>query len=161
VSEVGGPRPAPDNRPPEVKLRMEKVACPDCGVQRGWSCSNRLAWPCLGRWRAATRAGLLPIVGRSAPEVKQSFASRLRQVVRGHVVVKFRLPGDTPELVRALHALNAAGLLEPNIYAADAHTLPCPGCGRQTAVWRGQLPSVCTGCRAEYHRDRVREMRAK
>jgi hypothetical protein len=96
--------------------------------------------------------------------VIESFATRLRQVVRANpavIVPKLRLPGDTAELVRALHALNAAGLLEPNVYARGARTLPCPRCGRQTAVWGWRLPSVCTGCRAEYHRDRLREMRAK
>jgi hypothetical protein len=93
--------------------------------------------------------------------VTESFASRLREVVRNQpavIVPKTWLPGDTPGLVRALHALSAANLLEANTYAADARTRPCPRCGRATAVWRGQPPSVCTGCRAEYHRDQVREM---
>jgi hypothetical protein len=74
------------------------------------------------------------------------------------IVPKVRLPGDTAETVRALHALNSVGLLEPNVYAASAWTRPCPRCGRATAVWRNIPPTVCTGCRAEYHRDRVREM---
>jgi hypothetical protein len=90
-----------------------------------------------------------------------SFASRLRQVVRANRAViapKTWLPGDTPGLVRALHALSEAGLLEPNIHAADVRTRPCPRCGRATVVWGGIPPSVCTGCRAEYHRDGVREM---
>ena len=94
----------------------------------------------------------------------ESFAMRLRQVVRDRPVViapKTWLSGDTRELVRALHALSAAGLLEPNVYASDARTRPCPRCGRLTAVWGYRPPSVCTGCRAEYHRDRLREMEGK
>ena len=91
------------------------------------------------------------------------FASRLRLVVRDGrpvIVPKTWLPGDTRETVWALRALSRAGLLEPNVYAKDAKTRPCPRCWRLTAVWRDIPPSVCTGCRAEYHRDRVREMRA-
>jgi hypothetical protein len=87
--------------------------------------------------------------------VSQSFAQRLRrQLVQG-VVPKCRLPGDTPGLVRALHALNDAGLLKPNCYGVNETTRPCPRCGRLTAVWRWTPPwvsvarSVCTGCRVE------------
>jgi len=77
------------------------------------------------------------------------------------------LPGDTPELVDALHALSAAGLLPPN-HIADGHQIvhgvvvfdtraaqrfaPCPRCGRDTAIERNQPPTVCTGCRADYWR---------
>jgi hypothetical protein len=59
------------------------------------------------------------------------------------------LPGDTPELVGALHALNDAGLLQPNSVAGWDVTKPCPRCGRETAADRYCMPSVCTGCRAE------------
>jgi hypothetical protein len=93
--------------------------------------------------------------------VRQSFATRLRESMRDRPVLigqKTRLPGDTPGLVRALHALSAAGLLEPNCVARGERMAPCPRCGRPTAVWRDVPPGVCTGCRAEYHRDRKREM---
>lgn len=84
--------------------------------------------------------------------MSESFATRLRQVVRANravIVPKTWLVGDTPGLVRALHALSEAGLLEPNIYAADAGARPCPRCGGLTVVWRNNPPSVCTGCRVE------------
>jgi hypothetical protein len=60
------------------------------------------------------------------------------------------LPGDTPELARALHTLNRAGLLEPNRLARDFRPRGlCPRCGRQTAISEPyQIPSVCTACRA-------------
>jgi hypothetical protein len=84
------------------------------------------------------------------PEVRQSFASRLRQVVESRPILPlYRLRGETPETRRALHALNAAGLLGPNVYAKGQRILSCPRCGRQTAVWGWGLPSVCTGCRVE------------
>lgn len=59
------------------------------------------------------------------------------------------LPGDTGETVAALHALTAAGMLSSNCMAEGWPFGGCPRCGRATAVrdW-GDLPSVCTGCRA-------------
>jgi hypothetical protein len=67
------------------------------------------------------------------------------------------LPGDTPELVQQLHALNAAGLLPPNCLDESRPTGRCPRCGRLTAIaqWY-DVPSVCTGCRADWMSDRVR-----
>jgi hypothetical protein len=62
--------------------------------------------------------------------------------------VKRVLPGDTPELVRALHTLNRAGLLVPNRLARDFWPRGlCPRCGRETAIERGAIPSVCSACR--------------
>jgi hypothetical protein len=62
------------------------------------------------------------------------------------------LPGDTPELVRALHTLNRAGMLTPNRLARDFRPRGlCPRCGRQTAITDpGDIPSVCSACRAEW-----------
>lgn len=61
-----------------------------------------------------------------------------------------KLPGDTPDLVDALTALGAAGLL-PNVMSEHSHRQRCPRCGRPTAAQRSdvwQPVSVCTGCRA-------------
>jgi hypothetical protein len=67
----------------------------------------------------------------------------------GKLSLRRSLPGDTPELVAALHALNDAGLLPPNL-GFSFHRGPCPRCGRATAVGPGDSPSVCTACRAEW-----------
>lgn len=67
------------------------------------------------------------------------------------------LPGDTPALVDALHALNRAGLLPAN--TSSRWRLPCPRCGRWTAVTQQQHDdywppaSVCGRCRAEWISD--------
>jgi hypothetical protein len=63
---------------------------------------------------------------------------------------KRSLPGDTPELVEALHALNRAGALLPNCLDDSRPAGRCPRCGRLTAIkhWY-DIPSVCTGCRAD------------
>jgi hypothetical protein len=139
----------PDNRPPEVKLRMEQVGCPDCGVESGQSCSNRVAWPCLRRWCAAARAGLLPMVGRPEPNVLHRTGRGWHAAWSRRIVPKLRLPGDEPGQLAALHALSKAGLLALNNHAADAWVKPCPRCGRDTATWRDVKVSVCTACRAE------------
>lgn len=71
------------------------------------------------------------------------------------------LPGDSPALVKALHELNAAGMLSPNhldrFYPSGSPTsaAPCPRCGRLTAVEPWGIPSVCTACRAEWVSERV------
>jgi hypothetical protein len=71
--------------------------------------------------------------------------------------LKRSLPGDTPAVVSALHALNAAGVLPLNKPAEGWPIAPCPRCGRATAIARwGDLPSVCTGCRAEFITERNR-----
>jgi hypothetical protein len=67
------------------------------------------------------------------------------------------LPGDSPELVRHLHTLNAAGLLQPNHLADDGRPVAaCPRCGRLTAVEAWGIPSVCTACRADWMSEQVR-----
>lgn len=68
-----------------------------------------------------------------------------------------RLPGDTPAIIDALHALSRAGLLPAN--TVSYYSMPCPRCGRLTSVSRSQYldcwppPSVCNRCRAEWIRD--------
>jgi hypothetical protein len=59
------------------------------------------------------------------------------------------LLGDTAVTVEALHALNVAGMLAPNCMAEGWPVGNCPRCGRLTAVMNwGDMPTVCTGCRA-------------
>ena len=66
------------------------------------------------------------------------------------------LPGDSPELVRHLHTLNAAGLLAPNHLADDGRsTASCPRCGRLTSVEAYGIPSVCTSCRTDWLAERA------
>lgn len=66
------------------------------------------------------------------------------------ITARYSLLGDTPETVRAIHALNAAGLLKPNLIVGEFTRMgSCPRCGRDTAVTRWRAPSVCTGCRAD------------
>jgi hypothetical protein len=93
---------------------------------------------------------------RPAGRAERGKASVLHRTGRGwtavwrpRVVPKLRLPGDTPGLLAALHALTRAGLLAPNTYAADVVAKPCPRCGRNTATWRDVKVSVCTACRVE------------
>lgn len=72
------------------------------------------------------------------------------------------LPGDTPRLFAALHALAEAGLLPSNgcntslTEGGLRRSGPCPRCGRETACnywdadqrrWIETEPTVCTGCR--------------
>lgn len=73
------------------------------------------------------------------------------------ITLKYRLPGDTPDLVRSLRVLVSLDMLPAN--AAVPPTLPCPRCQRPTATAqvrddRGEYqlvaPSVCTGCRVEW-----------
>jgi hypothetical protein len=73
------------------------------------------------------------------------------------VTLKYRLPGDSPGLIRSLRVLVGLEMLPAN--AAGPVTLPCPRCGRQTATARVMddrgdyqllAPSVCTGCRVEW-----------
>jgi hypothetical protein len=73
--------------------------------------------------------------------------------------LRHALPGDTPELVRALHTLNRAGLLEPNHLARDFRPRGlCPRCGRQTSIEAYQIPTVCTACRGEWLAGQLRQL---
>jgi hypothetical protein len=64
---------------------------------------------------------------------------------------RYSLPGDTPELAGALHALTKAGMRPANRIDPGTRTAACPRCGRMTAIgWRYSPPTVCTGCRAEW-----------
>jgi hypothetical protein len=61
------------------------------------------------------------------------------------------LPGDTPELVKALHELSDAGLLPPNdVTPPWARRAPCPRCGRLTVAGESDPPTVCCSCRADW-----------
>lgn len=63
---------------------------------------------------------------------------------------RWSLPGDTRALVGALHQLSESGALPPNKVTPGWPQGLCPRCGRLTAVTRwGDIPTVCTGCRAE------------
>jgi hypothetical protein len=71
---------------------------------------------------------------------------------------RYSLPGDTPELVAALHALTKAGMRPPNRIDPGARTAACPRCGRMTVIgWRYRPPTVCTGCRAEWMANAAQE----
>jgi hypothetical protein len=64
---------------------------------------------------------------------------------------RYALPGDTPELITALHTLTTAGMLPPNQVDPRARTAACPRCGRMTVIgWHYTPPTVCTGCRADW-----------
>ena len=70
-------------------------------------------------------------------------------VWKGKRPVRYKLPGDTPGTVAAMHALTAAGMLALNVMARELPDLAAFPMRARHAVWGGQQPSVCTGCRAE------------
>jgi hypothetical protein len=144
-----------DRTPPEVVLAQVKVDCPGCGAFAGQYCAGPVipAWsapqPCIERFHAATKVGLLPLGRAYEPNVLHR-ANGWTAVLAGGVARRRSLPGDTPELVRQLHALNDAGLLPPNCLDDSRPTGRCPRCGRLTAVadWY-DASSLCTACRGE------------
>jgi hypothetical protein len=151
-----------DRTPPEVVLAQVKVDCPGCGAFAGQHCAGPVipAWsasqPCIERFHAATKSGLLPLGRAYGPDVLHR-ANGWTAVLAGGVTRRRSLPGDTSELVQQLHVLNAAGVLPPNHLAEGFPHGKCPRCGRATALagWY-DVPSVCTGCRADWMSERVR-----